>query len=98
MPPFGASGCGAILVQITKPSGAGSPEATPSEKGFAEKTGLDQAPALNSPPAEKTPAEALKPLSSARRFTVANASTLKRCGKRFGMTISLEPCQGACVT
>jgi hypothetical protein len=33
IPPPRSSGFGAILVQITKLSGAGSPEATPSENG-----------------------------------------------------------------
>src|SRR5262245_37432420 len=35
MPPQGASGSGASRVQMTKPSAAGSPEATPSENGNA---------------------------------------------------------------
>ena len=44
MPPPRSNGRGAIFVQSTKPSGAGSPEATPSAKGEAAKTGLAQTP------------------------------------------------------
>ena len=35
-----SSGFGARRVQSTTPSGAGSPEATPSEKGLSENTGF----------------------------------------------------------
>ncbi len=43
MPPPGTSGSGASFDQMTKPSAAGEPEATPSANGSALKTGLAMA-------------------------------------------------------
>src|SRR3546814_20309831 len=43
MPPWGSSGFGARRVQMTKPSGAGSPEATPSVNGSSRNFGAANA-------------------------------------------------------
>ncbi len=43
MPPPGTSGSGASFDQMTKPSAAGEPEATPSANGSALNTGLAMA-------------------------------------------------------
>src|SRR5438552_9691745 len=78
MPPPRSSGLGAILVHSTKPSGAGSPLATPSVKGLAENAGAAQSPRVKKLPVVVSSAEAESPRNKVRRLTVANSSTLSR--------------------
>src|SRR5262245_43827017 len=79
MPPPRSSGLGATLVHSTKPSGVGSPLATPSVKGLAENAGAPQRLRVKKLPVVVS-AEAERPRNKVRRLTVANRSTL-RCAK-----------------
>ena len=54
MPPCSARGTGASFVQITKPSGHGSPEATPRVKGYSRK-GAAKAGTLAAMPRPRAP-------------------------------------------
>jgi hypothetical protein len=58
MPPHGFSGSGAIRVQMTNPSGAGSPDATPSENGSARNWPC-AGPVLSGMPTRPAPSAAL---------------------------------------
>src|SRR5690349_22963072 len=59
IPPWGSSGVGARRVQITKPSGAGSPEAMPRVKGLVGQRlwarMIDGAPTRTAPPVARKP-------------------------------------------
>src|SRR5262245_22646719 len=79
MPPPRSSGLGATLVHSTKPSGVGSPLATPSVKGLAKNAGAPQRLRVKKLPVVVS-AEAERPRNKVRRLTVANRSTL-RCAK-----------------
>src|SRR5262245_16645148 len=79
MPPPRSSGLGATLVHSTKPSGVGSPLATPSVKGLAENAGVPQRLRVKKLQVVVS-AEAERPRNKVRRLTVANRSTL-RCAK-----------------
>src|SRR5215510_8359692 len=85
MPPPRSNGRGAIFVQSTKPSGAGSPAATPSAKGEAAKTGLAQTPPLKRLPVAVSNAAVPRPRRSVRRFTVQKSSTSTRAENLWGM-------------
>ena len=61
------SGSGASRVQITKPSGCGSPEATPSENGYPESFGLRLAARAGGAESQPTAASAPAPARSWRR-------------------------------
>src|SRR5215510_6200686 len=75
MPPPRSSGLGATLVHSTKPSGVGSPLATPSVKGLAKNAGAPQRLRVKKLPVVVS-AEAERPRNKVRRLTVANRSTL----------------------
>src|SRR5215831_12217864 len=79
MPPPRSSGLGATLVHSTKPSGVGSPLATPSVKGLAKNAGAPQRLRVKKLPVVVS-AEAERPRNKVRRLTVENRSTL-RCAK-----------------
>jgi hypothetical protein len=88
MPAPRSSGLGAILVHSTKPSGAGSPDATPSVNGFDANAGWLHTERENKPLPAVSSAPAPRLRNKRRRFMMVNSSMLSRRGTQWAMACS----------